>query len=95
MAGAANDCSVCALERYGMVMLIVGALVAVGVWIGWFGYKASLRIQAWGRRMDDLDEIFRRVTGAGDANPEDVRRQIPRVLPFVRSHVGHRAVGSK
>ncbi len=57
--GHGNDCRRDVPERYGMVILITGASIAATCWLGWMGYKASLRIQAWGRGLDACDEIFR------------------------------------
>jgi hypothetical protein len=47
-----------------MIVLLIGA-GAVGVaGLGWFGYKANKRIAAWGRNMDEVDQIFQTANAA-------------------------------
>ena len=38
--------------------------IMAGMLVGWSGHKASLRIRAWGLRMNEQDDIFRQ---AGDS----------------------------
>jgi hypothetical protein len=45
-------------ERHVMIALLMGASVFAGVVLGWYGYKASVRIAVWGRNMDECDRIF-------------------------------------
>jgi hypothetical protein len=42
-----------------MILLLVGAGVVAGSGIGALAYKANARIAAWGRKMDEIDDIFR------------------------------------
>lgn len=42
-----------------MIGLQFSFSVLAGSGIGWYGYKAYTRIDAWGREMDKLDQIFR------------------------------------
>lgn len=41
-----------------MISLLFGTLILAGIGLGWYGYKASLRIAEWGRGMDECDHIF-------------------------------------
>jgi hypothetical protein len=75
-----------------MIALLVGTSVVAGIGLGWYGYKASLRIAAWGRGMDECDLIFQAVTeGSGPTNFEDGWKRVPkdgpRIAPFVTSHL--------
>jgi hypothetical protein len=54
-----------------IALLVAGSIVA-GTVSGWYGHKASLRIQAWGLKMNDQDRIFRFVTNLDDR--EDYNR---------------------
>ena len=42
-----------------MIPLLVGIVVVAGAGIGWVGYKANARIAEWGKRMNEIDDIFR------------------------------------
>jgi hypothetical protein len=77
-----------------MIALLVGTLIVAGVWIGWYGYRASLRIAEWGRRMDECDSIFQTVTaGTEKVHYEDGRKRIPKdgpsVMPFGPTPLPH------
>jgi hypothetical protein len=83
-----------------MITLLVGTSILAGVGLGWYGYKASLRIAAWGRGMDECDRIFQTVTqGTGGSNFDDGRKRPPQsapvAAPFVTSHLRPGAAGSK
>jgi hypothetical protein len=41
-----------------MTMLLLGMSVFAGMGLGWFGHKAKLRIDLWGRNADQQDLIF-------------------------------------
>jgi hypothetical protein len=41
-----------------MIALLIGTLALAGVALGWYGYRASVRIAVWGRNMDECDRIF-------------------------------------
>jgi hypothetical protein len=81
-----------ASERYRVITLLIGTSMIAGIGLGWYGYKASLRIAEWGRGMDECDQIFQTATeGIGSTNFEDVRKRIPkdgpRIAPFVTSQL--------
>ena len=42
-----------------MIMLSIAALLAAGTAAGWFAHRAYVRIDAWGRAMNEQDAIFR------------------------------------
>jgi len=77
-----------------MIALLIGIAAVVGVGVGWYGHRVSLRIEAWGRGMDECDEIFRSVTERTVSSKfEDGRRRIsrdgPSIAPFVTSRLRH------
>ncbi len=41
-----------------MTILLVGMSVLAGLGLGWFGHKAKLRIDLWGRNAEQQDLIF-------------------------------------
>lgn len=43
-------------------LLVFSLVVAVGMLLGWFGYRAILRIQAWGLALNEDDPIFNNLT---------------------------------
>jgi hypothetical protein len=45
-----------------IAVLILLSIVA-GLVFGWYGHKASLRIQAWGLKMNEQDLIFQSASG--------------------------------
>jgi hypothetical protein len=49
-----------------MIALLSVACLAAGSGFGWYGHKASLRIQAWGEKLNELDQNIRFVTGTGE-----------------------------
>jgi len=70
-----------------MIALLVGVTTLAVIGLGWYGYKASVRISTWGRNMDEQDGIFQAMTG-----PE--RLESPRSRPPIRDGVGSlQAVG--
>ena len=40
-----------------MIPLMIGTSLVAGALLGWYGYKASLRIAAWGRNMNEREGI--------------------------------------
>jgi hypothetical protein len=46
-----------------MSALLIGMSAIVGIGLGWYGYKAHLRIEAWGRNMNECDQIFQIASG--------------------------------
>jgi len=74
-----------------MIPLLFGATTLAVAVLGWYGYRASIRIAAWGERMNDCDRIIQTVTEeTGSAYFEDGRKRIPqdgpRMSPLVTSH---------
>jgi hypothetical protein len=61
-----------------MTALLIGMSAIVGIGLGWYGYKAHLRIEAWGRNMNECDQIFQIASGEmpeeSDGLAEDGRR---------------------
>ena len=47
-----------------MIALLMMLCIMAGMLLGWSGHKASLRIRAWGLKMNEQDNIFREVSGA-------------------------------
>ena len=45
-------------ERKNVNALLIGATTVAVMLVGWFGFKAHLRIEAWGVKMNELDRIF-------------------------------------
>jgi hypothetical protein len=46
-----------------VIALSIGFLVVIaGILLGWYGHKASLRIQAWGLNMNQQDHILQDLT---------------------------------
>jgi hypothetical protein len=45
-----------------MIALLVGMSVMAGAAIGWYTYKAGLRIAMWGRKMNEFDQLVRNMT---------------------------------
>jgi len=76
-----------------MIMLLIGS-IAIGTALGWYGYKAVLRIQSWGERMNECDNIFQIVTtGTERTNFDDLQRRAPkdgpRIVPLPTPHLRH------
>ena len=42
-----------------MIALFVAILLVAGTGLGWYGHRAWLRIDTWGRNMNDQDSIVR------------------------------------
>ena len=45
-------------ERYDVTASLIGATTLAVATLGWLGYKALLRIETWGRNMNQIDGIF-------------------------------------
>ena len=50
-----------------MVTLMIGTFAVAGVGLGWYGHKASLRIESWGRRANERDLIFQQMSRRKDS----------------------------
>ena len=66
-----------------MIGLLIGTSVAAGTAFGWYGHKASLRIEAWGQRANERDRIVRRLIGQDEEFPRDWNGAYDNA-PFVR-----------
>ena len=74
-----------------MITFLVGISMLAGVGLGWYGYKASLRIAAWGRGLDECDRIFQEAGEGVELISEDGRKRAPkdgaRIVPFATPHL--------
>ena len=75
-----------------MIALLIGvtALTFMAL-LGWYGYRAYLRIQTWGRNMNEIDGICLEevLPGAGLRSYSERRRDavnIPLVASFKTPH---------
>ena len=50
-----------------MIALEVLGSIIFGITIGWYGHKASRRIQAWGVKMNEQDHILEDLTDPEEA----------------------------
>jgi len=41
-----------------MTTLLIGATTLAVAVLSWFGHRAFLRVETWGRNMNDVDRIF-------------------------------------
>jgi hypothetical protein len=60
-----------------MTALLLGTTTLAVMMLGWFGYKAHLRIDAWGRKMNEIDRIFQdsdQHDGAWSSRPIEKRK---------------------
>lgn len=58
-----------------MIALLIAISVVTGTVLGWFAYKASLRIQAWGLNMNAQDRIFQEAVREDSADPQPGRKR--------------------
>ncbi|HWB32403.1 MAG TPA: hypothetical protein VG714_04445 [Acidobacteriaceae bacterium] len=42
-----------------MIVIPVGLLLVAGAGLGWYAHRAYVRINTWGRNMNEVDAIFR------------------------------------
>ena len=66
-----------------MIGLLIGTSVAAGTAFGWYGHKASLRIEAWGERANERDRIVRSLIGQEEEFTRDRTRSYDNA-PFVQ-----------
>jgi hypothetical protein len=82
-----------------MIALCIGASVLAGTALGWYGHKASLRIEAWGQKVQERDRIVRSLIGedAGDLSRgrQGTFGNAPFVPPMGTSHFPAGAAASK
>ena len=50
-----------------IVALMIRTFTVAGVGLGWYGHKASLRIESWGRRANERDLILQQMSGREDS----------------------------
>jgi hypothetical protein len=60
-----------------MLPILIGAFAVAGAGLGWVGYKANKRIAAWGRNMNECDDIFR----MADEGQSEVEQTVVRTRP--------------
>jgi len=49
-----------------MIAVVVASSMLTGTVVGWFGHKASLRIEMWGRNMNEREGISSELPGQMD-----------------------------
>ena len=77
-------------ERSDVSALLIGASTLVVTALGWFGYRAFLRIETWGRNMNEIDGIFLDSAiedGGWSSRPISERK--PRGISLVPTHHHH------
>ena len=80
-----------------MIAFIVGASILGGVGLGWYGYKAVLRIEIWGQGMNECDAIFQAMSQGeiGGELPQSRSRGRAEEPEFGRRHFPIGAAASK
>jgi hypothetical protein len=78
-----------------MIALLIGASVFAGVVLGWYGYKASVRIAVWGRNMNECDRIFQMASEHTDDGRLQGSGNVPAILPIAGKHLRAESAGSK
>ena len=82
-----------------MIALLISTSLVAGTVLGWFGYKATLRIQAWGRNMNEQDRIFQEAMPEASVEPPKGHKRpgsdAGAVPALVSHHLPLGAVGSK
>jgi hypothetical protein len=72
-----------------VIALLVCTSIIAGTLLGWFGHKASLRIQAWGVNMNAQDRIFQEAVPESCGGFQQDRKRPasdPGSVPPLRSH---------
>jgi hypothetical protein len=69
-----------------MLTLLVGISLVAGIGFGWYGHKAKLRIDIWGRNELEQDLIFQVAEGTNWNRMADGGTPL---APFPASHVSH------
>jgi hypothetical protein len=49
-----------------MIALLIGIFAMAAVGLGWYGHKASVRIETWGRHANERDLIFQAMSERED-----------------------------
>ena len=50
-----------------MIAILIGTSLAAALTVIWYGRKAAARIEQWGEKMNEIDEVFR-----ATASPEEM-----------------------
>jgi hypothetical protein len=58
-----------------VIALLITTSIIAGAFLGWFGYRASLRIQAWGLNMNAQDRIFQEAIREDGVDPASSRKR--------------------
>lgn len=66
-----------------MIALCIGTSVLAGTALGWYGHKASLRIEAWGHKVNERDRIVRSLIAEDDVALPNGRQGTFGKTPFV------------
>jgi hypothetical protein len=73
--------------------LLLGATTLAIAVLGWYGYRAFVRIETWGRNMNDCDRIFQEAAMHEDGWGPEVDRRRPAhgisVVPPLRTSRDH------
>ena len=83
-----------------MNMLLFGTFAVAGVGLGWYGHKAILRIEDWGRKANERDLIFQQMSEGEDGNKNWVAggrklEEVSAVASMVNPHFPVAAAASK
>jgi hypothetical protein len=60
-----------------VIALLIGTSIVAASLLGWYGHRASVRIQAWGEKMNEQDAIFQSVASPEEMAGAPVTRQRP------------------
>ncbi len=61
-----------------MIALLVALFLVAGTGLGWYAHRAWLRIDAWGRNMNDQDAIVR-LDSMGEASQQESYGALDRI----------------
>ena len=82
-----------------MIALVAAGSMLAGTAVGWYGHKASLRIQAWGENMNELEGIspsLPKQSSRGDSDRSSIRvRKNAPFAPTIGNHLPAGAVSRK
>jgi hypothetical protein len=56
-----------------MIVFAMGISLLTGAALGWFGHKAIVRIEVWGRNAQECDRIFQIAEGIEESEYEWTR----------------------
>lgn len=82
-----------------MIALLIAISISTGTVLGWFAYKASLRIRTWGLNLDAQDRIFQEAAREDSVDSQSSRKRPEAdhgpVPALGRRHLPFGAVSSK